>query len=139
MKNKISKCVFGFLFLFSISNVEGQSMIAENLRWSAVKFLDHSTTETTSHNSSFETSSEKILWIQRGGKLVYEFTISGSEGIWPDVSVNGQLVFFVEFKGNKGTVKFSRENELITIKPEILVEGTNMLPYTFTINSITKL
>lgn len=134
---KIKYCLIVSI-LISI-NCKAQSIDSQNVKWSVTKFYYNSVNESTTHSSVFEVRTPKIEWIQKGGALVYEFTITDKTGDWPDVSKDGKVIYSVSFKGNPGTIKFERNQGEVTIVTNVSFEGKNILPYTFTVNSISPL
>ncbi len=128
------------VLLFIASNLSvAQSVSAKNLRWSSNEFYNDEVKETTTHTSVFETSSERIKWIQKNGARIYEFEVREITGSWQDTSKDGEITYQVSFRGNSGTIKFSRKRGRTTINTNIPLEGKNILPYTFSVNSISPL
>ena len=127
-------------FLLSISfQLQAQAIKTDNLRWSVDKFYNEEIAETVTNSSVFETTPQKVTWLQKNGARVYEFEITGTDGSWPDVTGDGEFTCNVLFRGNSGTIKFSRKQGVTTIETNILVDGKNILPYTFTVGTISEL
>lgn len=125
-------------FLFA-HRLHAQAIKTDNLRWSVSKFYNKEIAETVTNASVFETTTQKITWSQKNGARVYEFDITGTSGSWADVTGEGEFTYNISFRGNSGTLKFTRMQGVITIETNIPVSGKNILPYTFTVNSISRL
>lgn len=102
-------------------------------------FYNEDVKESVTNASRFESNSNKIKWIQKGGALVYEFDINSISNGWDDVSKDGEVIVDVSFRGNKGSIKFSRKQGQTSIETDIRIDGKNILPFTFTINAISEL
>ena len=131
--------LFLSLFLTTGYKLSAQSISEHKLKWSVTSFSNSDTNETTNHTCSFESTPDVIKLIQKGGTMVYEFQITDRSGSWNDVDTDGQTVISVTFRGNSGTLKFKRSQGEITIQTDISVSGKNIMPYTFTVNSISTL
>jgi hypothetical protein len=129
---------FCFLLFFSLQ-LQAQAIKTDNLRWSVSKFYNEEIAETSTNASVFESTPQKVTWIQKNGARVYEFEITGTDGSWPDVTGDGEFTCNILFRGNSGTIKFSRRQGVTTIETNIQVDGKNILPYTFTVIAISEL
>jgi hypothetical protein len=126
-------------FLTAGYNLSGQSIAEQNISWSVDSFSDSDTNETINYSCHFESTPALIKMIQKGGTRVYEFQITDRSGAWNNVNADGQTILSVTFRGNSGTIKFKRSQQQISIETNIPVSGKNIMPYTFTVNSISIL
>jgi hypothetical protein len=140
MKKLPITIITSIVLVFIASNLSlAQSVSAKNLRRSSNEFYNEEVKETTTHASAFETSSERIKRIQKNGARIYEFEVREITGSWQDTSKDGEITYQDSFRGNSRTIKFSRKKGQATIKTNIPLEGKNILPYTFSVNSISPL
>lgn len=126
-----------FFCAFLQPAVKAQSVESSNLSWVVIGFHNNSNNEDVTMASLFETSPQLIKWVQKNGSMVYDFTVTGKTGTWPDVNSYGEITFNVTLRDKTGTIRFARQQGRITIEPNILKEGRNMLPYVFIVSTIT--
>lgn len=133
------KKIYIILFFFALlqSAVKAQSVELSNLTWAVTGFHNNGNNEDVTLTSRFETSPQLIKWIQKNGSMVYDFTVTGKTGSWTDLNADGEITFNVTLRDKSGTIRFARQQGRITIEPNILKEGRNMLPYVFTVSTIT--
>lgn len=127
------------LFAWFAASVHGQSMVNDRLVWSVAGFLNNTSQESVTYSCRFESEPGKITWIQKSGSVVYEFSVTGKQGAWRDVSKDGEVTYSVTFRGKPGTIRFARSGSAITIETDVQVDGKNSLPYTFNVSSINPL
>lgn len=130
-------CIILFFCAFLQPAVKAQSVETANLSWVVTGFHNNDNNEDVSSSSRFETSPQGIKWIQKNGSMVYDFTVTGKTGSWNDISADGEITFHVTLRDKSGTIRFARQQGRITIEPNIIKEGHNMLPYVFTVSTIT--
>lgn len=123
---------------FAIS-VRGQSIVNDRLAWSVTGFLNKANQESIAYSCRFESEPGKIKWIQKGGSVIYEFSITGKQGAWKDASKDGELTYSVTFRNKPGTIRFARSGSAVTIETDVPVDGKNSLPYTFNVSSVNPL
>lgn len=126
-----------FFFAFLQPDVKAQSVESSILSWTVTGFHNNGNNEDLTLTSRFETSPQHIKWIQKSGSMVYDFTVTGKTGSWTDINADGEITFNVTLRDKSGTIRFARQQGRITIEPNILKEGRNMLPYVFTVSTIT--
>jgi hypothetical protein len=133
------KKIFIILFFcaFLQPAVKAQSVEYSNLTWAVTGFHNNGNNEDVTLASRFETSPQLIKWVQKSGSMVYDFTVTGKTGSWTDLNADGEITFHVTLRDKSGTIRFARQQGRITIEPNILKEGRNMLPYVFTVSTIT--
>lgn len=133
------KKIFIILFFcaFLQLTVKAQSVESTNLTWAVTGFHNNGNNEDVTLTSRFETSPQLIKWIQKNGSMVYDFTVTGKTGSWTDLNADGEITFHVTLRDKTGTIRFARQQGRITIEPNIIKEGRNMLPYVFTVSTIT--
>jgi hypothetical protein len=113
-----------------------QSVESQNLRWNVTGFHNKTNGDNVSLTSYFETSPQLIRWIQKNGSVIYDFQVTGKAGSWSDVNSDGEITFNVIFREHSGTIRFARQQGSITIEPNILKSGSNMLPYNFSVSTV---
>lgn len=132
------KKFFIILFFFAfLPTIKAQSVESSELTWAVTGFHNNGNNEDVTLTSQFETSPQLIKWIQKSGSMVYDFTITGKTGSWTDINADGEITFNVTLRDKSGTIRFARQQGRITIEPNIIKEGRNMLPYVFTVSTIT--
>ncbi|MBL7851127.1 MAG: hypothetical protein JNN04_09510 [Cyclobacteriaceae bacterium] len=118
--------------------VEGQSLTSAQLTWTSSGMYNKTNQETVAYGCTFETGPGVVKWIQKGGAVVYEFTVTGARGSWQNVAEDGELTLDVTFRGQPGTIRFARSGSSITIEPDIQKDGQNSMPFRFTISAINS-
>lgn len=126
-----------FVFFNLAASTFAQSVETQNLSWTVTGFHNNSNNDNMTLASRFETGPDLIQWIQKNGAFVYDFTVTGHTGSWTDASADGEITFNVTFRGQSGTIRFARQQGTVTIEPNILNNGNNMLTYTFNVSTVT--
>lgn len=110
-----------------------------NWKVNQVTNKDNASDQFQSHSEFITHDINTIKWVQKGGAKVYEFDVIERTGSWHNSDADGELIYSVTFRGNAGTIKFSRKQSVITIDTHVPVNGKNILPYVFQVNSISQL
>ena len=113
------KKILMILFVAIAFNVNGQTVAnpqSDTLRWNASGFTDQLSSVTAQTTIQFVTyGSSKIDFIQKGGKLVYTFSVNSVSGAWTDASADGSLVYNISFNDLTGTLTVTRASGAISI------------------------
>jgi len=86
------------------------------IQWNATGFTDQNTGATAQGETKFITyGSDKIEWVQRGGKLVYTLAVSSADGVWTNTSTDGSLIYHVVLNEKSGTITITRSSGAISL------------------------
>lgn len=124
-------------FLLCSSLLYSQS--PDNRAWTVSAFDNTQTNEHVTYACSFETHSDKIKWIQKGGARITEFQITSQTNSWSNIQETGEVTYQVTLDGNSGSIRFYRESGQLFIETNLQVEGKNTLPFKFMVNTTTAL
>jgi len=122
-----------------VAHAQILSPVTDTLEWQSGEFYNTSNQETVSHQSKFTTGTSEILWDQLNGESSYTFTIVSTDGEWNDVNTDGARVYHVTKGPTSGTLTFQRENGITKVTMEFIKNGTNVMPYVFTVSAVSKL
>lgn len=133
-----------FLFLCSIffaTAAFSQNIAIDNIRWKVDRLQDTATQEVMNSECSFTTTSDqiKIIWDQKNGMYVSDFSIVSIKGSWVDVSQPGFVEYTVRYEGESGTFWIGNESGKTEVRLNFPKAGKNMMPYHFNIVSIIKI
>lgn len=115
------------------------SQSPDNRAWTVSAFDNTQTNEHVTYACAFETHSDKIKWIQKGGARVTEFQITSRTNTWSNIQEVGEITYQVTLDGNSGWIRFYRESGQLFIETNLQVEGKNTLPFKFMVNSTSTL
>jgi len=110
----------------------------DTLLWKVSGFHNITKNEDVTSYSDFTSHQNKITWSQSGGDQINEFPVTSKEGVWPDVSQSGSVLFHVTWNGLNGTIQFAKEGGHTAITLEIYKEGANITPYLFSVSEVVK-
>jgi hypothetical protein len=116
---------------------DGQNLHTENLIWNSVTSTNVATHDTFSQSCTFKTNpNSSVEMIQKGGAMVYNFSITETIGLWSDVTKDGFVKYKVSGSSN-GEIDFSRSGEQTKIEMRLVDGGQVIFHYSFSINSVS--
>jgi len=134
-----------YMFIFILVMISGsaiaQSPVSDNISWKSEVLFDSTDRASMPFVSEFRVypSKRKIDWMQGNNSYVTTFSINATQGQWPDLKSDGKVSFAVSYFGKSGRLVIERSGGLTRIGLCITEGGKNLLPLSFTINSISTL
>lgn len=144
MKKTLSASVALFIVfvaaIFNINLSQAQDIRASKLTWKVIRLDDTASKESMDYTAEFITYTDqrKITWNQQNGAHVSDFKITGMEGDWKDIGVEGKVEFTVEYYGKNGKLWIGREGDKLEVRLFFMEDSTNRMPYVFHVSSVTK-
>ena len=117
--NILSPKLILLLFLLPLClECKSQNILNDTIEWNANGFNDlqsKSISKTYPGCQFISYSGEKIQWIQKGGKVVYDFIIKKTKGTWSDVTKDGEIQYLVELDKQIGKIYIKRSKNDIKL------------------------
>lgn len=127
-----------FLLLLSTRTV-GQNIASTVLIWKTDKSTDLKTPSAIPYQAEFRTNkTQTVEWIQKGGEKVTVYTVTGTEGSWPDVTKDGKFKYFLSRNNKAYVMSLEKNGAERTITFMFLSEGENPYTLSFHVQSVTK-
>jgi hypothetical protein len=136
---KSTALIFLMICAGPLASAQILSPATDTLRWESNGFDNLSNQETVTHESTFTTGTNSIVWDQLDGESTYTFTVLSQQGEWNNVSQDGSTVFTVNKGSSTGTLTFQRVNGELKVSMEFIKNGVNVMPYVFTVSAVTKI
>lgn len=136
MKNFLNSLL---LIVVMVTASRAQDAATTSLGWQVTGFTNRTNQETTNLPSRIESSAHSVRWLQKNGTRVYEFDVTGHSGSWPDVQADGEITFQIVFRGQTGSIRFSRQQGLCQVYIDLPQQPTALLPYTLTVAQVAPL
>ncbi|MBX2900358.1 MAG: hypothetical protein KF775_11950 [Cyclobacteriaceae bacterium] len=117
-----------------------QQLSVDTIRWNTIELTDLNTNETVANEIYFVSQgNHSVKWVQNGGQVQIEFSVTSVEGQWPDAALPGTLTFQITDGTATGSLKFTKssQNEVFV---ELHLRGTTSgIDMRYKINSYSKL
>ena len=118
-------------------SVAAQNFQSDTLSWNVAGLTDNRAHIVEDYDCEFLTfGSSKIVWIQR--HQTEEFSITGSSGVWQDLTKDGAMVHQFQYYGKPAKLSFIRSHGIARIHMEVMEDGSNVMPYVFDVTLIQK-
>lgn len=114
-----------------------QDAVSAGLQWQASKMIDEAHGVTQDNASVFKTAPGNLQWVQ--GKITDSFQVTGTNGNWRDITVNGKITFNISDGTDSGTVTIERSAGGIKLKFDISQGSSERLVRTFQIASVLQI
>ena len=137
MKNLMTILLIFFICFFEASPLAAQQPVPHS-KWSVSQALDLGTGRTIAYHGTFVVTDSEVRWQQRNQAVDYVFIVTGSSGTWPDLTADGTAALNVVFRGQPGTVTFSRTGGVAQIRVRINASGGEIFPFQFIADAIQK-
>jgi hypothetical protein len=111
-----------------------QNIRTATLRWNAVTTTDINAGDMTDENTQLISYPDHIEWKAPDGTLRYSPNILETNGTWTNVSKNGEIIFEIDNKGNRGTVQFVKQEGVTKVRL-LLLTDSEPLSYELTITT----
>ena len=130
-----------YLLLLLSGTLMAQSPIADNISWKSDILFDSIDRATMPFASEFRVYplKKKIDWLQNNGSYVTAFTINEVQGRWFDLKADGKVIFSVSYLGRNGQLVIERTGGSARVGLRIMEGDRNLLPLSFSINSVSSL
>jgi hypothetical protein len=127
------------IFLLTLALALSAALYSQNIRTATLRWNATTTTDTragnqTDENTQVITCSDHIEWKAPDGTLRYTLKILEANGTWTNVSRNGEIIFEIDNKGNRGTVQFLRKDGATKVRL-LLLTDSDPLSYELTITT----
>ena len=130
--------VLSALLTFYLSG-HSQNLQTDKIQWVSTGFYDSLAKVNVTVACQFVTnpSGGQVDWIQDNGNYVTSFTISAFTGSWPDLSVDGSVVYQLTASQVNGTLSIVRAGGTTSLKL-ILATPSGPISNIYQISSYTK-
>ena len=131
--------VLVFVFLFRSQPANGQRVSIDTLVWNSTRAVDQINPDTALYSCQFITrGSQSLDWVQRGGARISHYIVNGVDGTWPDMTMDGQVVYHVTLNSYSGKFTLVKSGGQLTVHMSISDSGQGPpMDYLFYISSIT--
>lgn len=135
------KRFFLILCLGNTATSLAQNIAADQVRWHASGFTDLLSNAVVSDAPcEFITHGiRKVEWVQGNGSYVMTLNVTGTSGVWADVSSPGMIVFSVSGdEGVTGHITFARDDNGMKVELD-LRGGTADIKNSYSIATLEKI
>lgn len=125
-KRKFTMTAFVAFFVISLgmnSIIHAQNPASASLTWEIEQTETHNGTETI-YQCKFETSPASVWWVQKGGGVTAEYSITSKEGTWNDVRYNGSIILNLQRNGKPVKMTIAKDVGQYLIHLDFTVSGT---------------
>jgi len=131
-----------FLSILAVANqgLYAQNVVTQTIRWNVTQTQEINTGRVTDNADrivSYGTS--KIEWQDPAGVVKHTFTISETNGSWPNVQSNGAMLYEVSEGERVGTLRIFRTSSELTIRITLLKGDEDPDLYEFSIANLETL
>lgn len=123
------KILIALLFI----NILVSSYSSAQERWRVSSATDSQTGEFFVCSGVFEFSKDQVLFIQKNGLVKYDFKITAVTDHPEESTVEYQIIF----RGAEGVIRIKNKSQEATLTLEINRGSDRILPYQFSIQSIS--
>ncbi|MBL7853227.1 MAG: hypothetical protein JNL17_02440 [Cyclobacteriaceae bacterium] len=110
----ITGLLFGVFLLASAAHA--QDIRTANLVWKIDSAVNLTTNKGVPYHAEIKTfKDKKLIWSQKGGERVSEYTVVRVEGEWQSVKAGGTVTYFLTKEGHPCEMKFERVTGGISI------------------------
>lgn len=103
----ITGLLFGVFLLASAAHA--QDIRTVNLVWKIDSAVNLTTNKGVPYHAEIKTlKDKKVIWSQKGGERVSEYTVVRVEGEWQNVKAGGTVTYFLAKEGHPCQMKFER-------------------------------
>jgi hypothetical protein len=103
--------VLQLIFTLICVTAFAQNPITSNLAWEVDEATDSQTNATITYGAQFKTySNQYVEWVQRKGEMITRYEITSVEGVWTNISRNGNLVFNLMRNGKLAKMKIEKSS-----------------------------
>ena len=108
--------VMFFCMAFVANSGFAQNIKTANLVWKIDSAVNLSTNKGVPYHAEIKTvKDKKLIWTQKGGERVSEYTVVRVEGDWQNVKAGGVVTYFLTKDGHTCEMKFEKANVGVTI------------------------
>ncbi|HAC26031.1 MAG TPA: hypothetical protein DCE81_14045 [Cytophagales bacterium] len=110
----ITGLLFGVFLLASAAHA--QDIRTVNLVWKIDSAVNLTTNKGVPYHAEIKTlKDKKVIWSQKGGERVSEYTVERVQGEWQSVKAGGTVTYFLTKEGHPCEMKFERTAGGVTI------------------------
>src|SRR5262249_13377875 len=84
--------------------LHAQKITTNTIRWNSVSTFNAASGEKNMENTTVTSYTDHIEWSAADGSLKYSVKILETNGSWPNISTNGQIIYEIDNQGKGGTV-----------------------------------
>jgi hypothetical protein len=118
------------MVLFNIT-IQAQNINSNKLRWISNQTENLKNNERYSFSCSFVTDGSKILWIQKNGERVTEYTITNTDGVWSDIAQSGIVTYTVNNNELEGIIIFEKTDHSTMVTLDFSRQGVHAIRQRF--------
>lgn len=108
--------VIFFCIAFLANSAFAQDIKTANLVWEIDSAVNLSTNKGVPYHAEIKTvKDKKLIWTQKGGERVSEYTVVRVEGDWQNVKAGGVVTYFLTKDGHTCEMTFARSSFGVTI------------------------
>jgi len=134
---KIQTIMFLFFVLISVATSYSQNIATSNLTWQASEATDLQTQKVMTYEATFKTNGTQVVeWIQKDGERTSTYTVTGTEGTWPDISATGMFTYLLTRNGKASRMAFERSEGGLFVTLDFTQPGGPAIKQRFRIQSV---